>query len=265
MDESLDEFQENFKQLKEKKLKLAQISKFLSPKPPPDPTPIIKPASSSSSTSSSSSSSISKPKKPSNGKLNDSKISKYFVKKPDQSKSEKESFQCPICSSDLTSQSETDRQLHVNSCLDKGFNMQKSKNKFVRHPTEPSISSSSLSVEAKKQPLVKEEPALPQASTENKPDPEKQPSQLDVSIEEKMKKYNENLLSTAVPNCPICGKVLHSLSVRGQTLEHDLIEIILYNFRSERIILKSALRLFTLKQSHWLIWSRNSKRNWKKI
>lgn len=134
MDETIDDFQENFKLIKEKKkLKLAQISNYLSPKPATSQN-----ASSSNLSNTTESSLISpnsksnfdfrKPKtKKSSSSHNDSKISKYFVNKES---GEKKAFNCPICSANLTNLMDANRQKHVNECLDKGFAMNKEKKKI---------------------------------------------------------------------------------------------------------------------------------------
>ncbi len=86
-------------------------------------------------------------------------------------------FFCPICSVDLTN--DQDRQTHVNQCLDKGFS----------------------SKAAKKPPKPKPEPK-PKSVEEEK-----------VEEERVAKKVPELSIEDAVPNCPICGKVLMTLNV----------------------------------------------------
>jgi hypothetical protein len=238
MDESIDEFQENFKLIKEKKLKLAQISRFLSPtnnnsntsttsnsstlNPSISSSKLFSPTKPATSTSNAlkSSNEFKKPKPVSSKSANSSKISKYFT-------SQTPSFSCPVCNEELGKSSETDRQRHVNACLDKGFSMQKT-NKFVRNPTETNTETGSENeeipkpvvqtpeettkkivypaIESKKDPLTEKETKL--EKTQTTPD-----SKLNLSQEERMKIHNQNLLKDAVPNCPICGKVLTKHSV----------------------------------------------------
>jgi predicted RNA-binding Zn-ribbon protein involved in translation (DUF1610 family) len=103
LDESLDEFQQNFKMINENKLKLANISKYLVPKI-------------SSEDSSKEKEEIVDKKQ----KKESSKISKYFSTKNDiQSPPVKNKFNCPLCDTELTDEDEQNRQLHVNKCLDK--------------------------------------------------------------------------------------------------------------------------------------------------
>ena len=220
MDESIDEFQENFKQLKEnnKKSKLAQISKYMSPKSqlPTSTTSTTNASSSSDSTSlfatasASTSSEFKKPKVPT--KLNDNKISKYFKIE--------NSFSCPVCSADLTKKNDADRQRHVNICLDKDFAIKKDKNKFVRNPIEDKIVKHSADsdpkadhnkVNAENNSSTKNHEVKMSSSSLSE---SKKIVATEIESEEKIKKYNENLLKEAIPNCPICGKELHSLSVQ---------------------------------------------------
>ena len=222
MDESIDEFKQNFKLIKEKKFKLAQISKFLSPSQPQSQS--IE-ASSSSSSSSAIDSSNSLKSKPSLSKLNEtvqdkapvksksklktskSTISNYFSTSNEEatslpksgSQQEKSTFNCPLCSVNLTVLSESDRQKHVNQCLDQDFSSKSNKNKFKlnddKTPPKPQSTENDKQVESlpctsKKEPVESNEEAL-----------------------ERQKRLNENLLRDAVPNCPICGKVLQTMIV----------------------------------------------------
>jgi hypothetical protein len=91
--------------------------------------------------------------------------------------------------------------------------MQKT-SKFVRNPTEPVVGEEKRPDSKKTNPskvtVTTAEPAIV-----SKADPVVSPADpvVTMSQEEKMKKYNETLLKDAVPNCPICGKILTSHSV----------------------------------------------------
>jgi hypothetical protein len=239
MDESIDEFKQNFKLIKEKKLKLAQISKFLSPS-----HSLLSQANTTETTHSPDNSRDHKQQsssKPSLSKLNEtvkeaqaqvkskstklktskSTISNYFVSpkevsaatasKPLSSSSilTNNSFKCPLCTIDLTKLGESERQKHVNECLDKDFSNKSSKNKFKLKDDD-----------ATKRDEVKL--AYEVASASNSTLTPKASTSLDGSIkvdnnnenaEERQKRLNENLLRDAVPNCPICGKVLQNMNV----------------------------------------------------
>jgi len=233
MDESIDEFKQNFKLIKEKKLKLAQISKFLSPS-----HSLLSQANTTEATNSPDNSrepkqSLSKPSlsklnetvkeaqaqvKSKSSKLKTSKstISNYFVSPKDVSAatvssrpqsssnlttSPNSSFKCPLCSIDLTKLGEPERQKHVNECLDKDFSNKSSKNKFKLKDDAATKETDSLVSDA----LV--------ASTSNSTLTPKASTTLDENAEERQKRLNENLLRDAVPNCPICGKVLQNMNV----------------------------------------------------
>ena len=234
MDESIDEFKQNFKLIKEKKLKLAQISKFLSPS-----HSLLSQANTTEATNSPDNSrepkqSLSKPSlsklnetvkeaqaqvKSKSSKLKTSKstISNYFVSPKDvsaatvssrpQSSSNltsgpNSSFKCPLCSIDLTKLGEPERQKHVNECLDKDFSNKSSKNKFKLKDDA-----------AEKGDGATKEADASVASTSNSTLTPKASTILDENAEERQKRLNENLLRDAVPNCPICGKVLQNMNV----------------------------------------------------
>jgi hypothetical protein len=228
MDESIDEFKQNFQLIKEKKLKLAQISKYLSP-------------SQSNNKTDSSSTTTSNPNvpkaKPSLSKLNEtvkdvqaeahaksksklktskSTISNYFVspKEPiskqisssnllTSTKISTDVFKCPLCSTNLTNLGEAERQKHVNECLDKDFSNKSSKNKFkLKDDTTNSNEKIVETNEGTSEDLEKESSHM---STKV--------DILSQNAEERQKRLNENLLRDAVPNCPICGKVLLNMNV----------------------------------------------------
>lgn len=231
LDESIDDFQENFKLIKENKLKLANISKFLVPKSltisnnnDDDDTSIetnkisssksnelnqakqsnkvkkIKPALSKLNNTNNFKSKTSS----SNSNNNDTKISKYFVNNDTQLNTSENSsnvkteapvntFKCPICNDDLTIDAENDRQLHVNKCIDK-FSKQKQ--------TEPVISIVQANV-VKDEPVISDSKAVivEAAKTTTTTEPKQD------------NKFVENVLKEGIPNCPICGKVCHSQNV----------------------------------------------------
>ncbi len=162
-----------------KQLKLTQISKYLSP-------------ASSSFNKLDNISAQPQPKRPELAKSKSSKLNsckldesvnqgetKYFRKTSKSLKSgdEQPEFKCPICSVDLTSS--TDRQTHVNQCLDRGFS-----SKSVKAPAK----------------------ATPEASSSA-------PSSSAVS------KIPQLQIEDAVPNCPICGKEFRTLNVPWQILK----------------------------------------------
>ena len=225
MDESIDEFKQNFQLIKEKKLKLAQISKYLSP------SQSNKKTDSSSTTSNSN---VLKAK-PSLSKLNEtvkdvqtdahaksksklktskSTISNYFVSPKEPISKQISSsnllsstktcttdvFKCPLCSTNLTSLGEAERQKHVNECLDKDFSNKSSKNKFKLKDDATNSNEKIVETnEATSKDLEKVSSSKVDISSQN--------------AEERQKRLNENLLRDAVPNCPICGKVLQNMNV----------------------------------------------------
>ncbi|CAF0958041.1 unnamed protein product [Brachionus calyciflorus] len=225
MDETFDEFRENFKILKEKRQhqQQAQISKFLSPLPRNNSLSQSSDSGSFSSSNESSNSKISlhklsesidipktqiikKQKSASDSKTD---ISKYF-KKPEN---ETEDFKCPICSKELGKLNESERDKHVNQCLDRKdyLNFEyKPTNKFKRGNSEETENSPEK-INSKK---TKAEEA-PKTSKQVDSTPE----QSSIDHEEKHKKLNESLLKDAVPNCPICGKVLHNFNIRQSHLK----------------------------------------------
>nr|QNH68109.1 structure-specific endonuclease subunit SLX4 [Brachionus koreanus] len=120
--------------------------------------------------------------------LNDSKsdISKYFSKN--------DQLNCPVCSYNLSKLVETEREKHVNQCLDRKSYLSyeyKPANKFKRNESKESA-----------------EPK--ECVNQNK---------LKSSPNETQQKQNESLLKDAVPNCPICGKVLHNFNIRQNHLK----------------------------------------------
>lgn len=217
MDESIDDFQENFKLIKEKKQKLAQIqiSKYLSPSQPNRTEPTTstsqtnqepkstKPSLSKLNSSIQKTSSSNKKQDP---KATKSTISKYFASSSSQLSTSSdfsaqaeapkpEAFSCPLCSTNLTSLNEADRQKHVNQCLDQDYS-KPNKNKFKPN-TILDEDTDILNVPQK--------PTTSKAVEEVKSEPRDE--------EAIKKKLNEELLKEAVPNCPICGQVLQSFSV----------------------------------------------------
>lgn len=183
----------------EKKLKLTQISKYLSPAA----STSQKLADLSSQEYAQNQTSKKKLTKSKSGKLkfsklNDSKCldesitigeNKYFQKKTSASlntsttestceqvstNSSESKFNCPICSTDITNL--TDRQSHVNQCLDKGFS-KNSKSKSTKPFIPPAVDSA-------------------------------KPNEAD-----KQKKFTQLMIEDAVPNCPICGKEFRTLNV----------------------------------------------------
>lgn len=98
--------------------------------------------------------------------------------KQESSNSNRSPFSCPICSIDLTY--DDNRQAHVNQCLDKGFS---SKN-----------------------------PPKPRKIKETGKSIESQPAKAAIEPAEPAK-IPELRIEDAVPNCPICGKVFHTINV----------------------------------------------------
>lgn len=93
---------------------------------------------------------------------------------------------------------EADREKHVNQCLDKDYSSFKFKptNKFKRTNSEAD--------EAEKVEKVEKSQDEPRSSKDE---------EIPQNDESKQKKMSESLLKDAVPNCPICGKVLHTFNV----------------------------------------------------
>ena len=239
MDESIDEFKQNFQLIKEKKLKIAQISKFLSPSQPP----------ASQATISEKQQEVLLKTKPSLSKLNESVKESFIIKSKSKLKSSKsalsnyfrspsetvlsaveattskkssekeeksnEAFKCPLCSSDLAKFGESERQQHVNKCLDRDFSNKSSKNKF-KHNETPRQDEPSTAVNSK----------VAEASTVDNHLETSQKSESSENAEQRQKRLNENLLRDAVPNCPICGKVLHTM----------IVFILLLFFRSANVV-----------------------------
>lgn len=189
MDETFDEFRENFKKIKEKRQNQhqVQISKFLTPSQPPRSSTVFlnNEIQNSKLSFQKLDESIEIPKTQDLKKhksLSDSKsdISKYFPKNED--------LKCPVCSLKLSKLLESERDKHVNQCLDrKGYlNFEyKPTNKFKQKEDEDSSEK------------VK--------STHETPN--------STDLKETQKKLSESLLKEAVPNCPICGRVLHNFNV----------------------------------------------------
>lgn len=116
-----------------------------------------------------------------------STISKYFTTSQDSKAAEEAApvtvkFACPLCSFDLTSYGDSERQLHVNKCLDKGFSSNSKAKEETRSKIEPA------------KVLIDSPPPPPVAAASS-----------ETTI--------ESMLKEMVPNCPICGKVLNSFSV----------------------------------------------------
>lgn len=188
MDETFDEFRENFKQIKEKRHKQhqAQISKFLTPSQlKTDTTTSLTNEASSKLSFKNLDDTFEIPKTQELKKqksFSDSKadISKYFSKN--------DQFNCPVCSNNLSKLAEADRDKHVNQCLDRKSYLNyeyKPVNKFKRNEKEETGE--------------EKESECENLSTSNP--------------NETQKKLSESLLKDAVPNCPICGKVLHNFNV----------------------------------------------------
>jgi uncharacterized C2H2 Zn-finger protein len=187
MDDSVDEFRENAKIIKENKSKLSQISKYLVPIDPfSQPPPPLQPQKEKSTSSSklsffnlNQSNYISIDKQQKSKKNTKKSSSKYFTKstinKEEEIKTLEESFNCPVCNHILDSSNQTDREKHVNKCLDERFS---------------SKASSSLK---------KEDPSPPNID--------------DTQKTKRQSIHNEYLAENSILNCPICGKTLHSQTV----------------------------------------------------
>lgn len=188
MDETFDEFRENFKKIKEKRQNQhqAQISKFLTPSQPSrSSTASLNNETSSKLSFEKLDESIEIPKTQELKKhksLNDSKsdISKYFSKN--------ENLKCPVCSFNLIKLLESERDKHVNQCLDR-----KSYLNFEYKPTNKFRQNENEDLDQKIQSID---------DTAGK-----------TAFKETQKKISESLLKEAVPNCPICGRVLHNFNV----------------------------------------------------
>ena len=98
--------------------------------------------------------------------------------KQESSNSNRSPFSCPICSTDLTY--DDNRQAHVNQCLDKGFSSK--------------------------------DPPKPRKIKETGKSVESQPAKAAIEPAEPAK-IPELRIEDAVPNCPICGKVFHTINV----------------------------------------------------
>ena len=90
-----------------------------------------------------------------------------------------------MCSTDLTNEGEQNRQKHVNECLDK---------------------------------FSKKKPSVEEASETKKPEPvintnNKQIDETKTAKENVDKKLCDVIRNEGIPNCPICGKILHTLNV----------------------------------------------------
>ncbi len=109
----------------------------------------------------------------------------------DADKSENTPFNCPICAADLSTVEKAQRQIHVNQCLDQGYSskpksFKKSKSDLTCFENKKTSTTAAAPPTTTIPPVVEEE---------------------------KQKKFTELMLKDAVPNCPICGKVFHSLNV----------------------------------------------------
>lgn len=129
-DDFTTDFKENFRKIKEKKLKLAQISNFLSPS--------------------------SQPQKPqANSGKKDDDSSKYFSK---TAKKDDDVVTCPVCSLDLAKLTANERDSHVNRCLEQPTTSSKLDDEFKYKPTRKfSRTESSDDINEKKQPTKNEE------------------------------------------------------------------------------------------------------------
>lgn len=191
LDDSTDDFKENFKLLKntsdhQSKLKLSNINKYLVPFNECSQTQQQQQQQKET-----------KEQKGTKKRKQNSKkeISKYFTtSQSQQNKEEKvnedlinkvnenegDIFKCPICSIELKNNNETLRQVHVNECLDKF-----SKPKKLQEQQQKSIGSAC-----------------------------KSPKPIDNSLKAKIdEKFIEKMRKEGIPNCPICGKIFHTINV----------------------------------------------------
>lgn len=141
----------------------------------------------------------------------DSKCSKYFQETENK---EIEDFYCPICSIDLTY--DKNRQTHVNECLDKGFSKDSKNHK--KPPKQKMVvdndnnynknddSKDSKNIKLQKQKDLKIYDFESDDNDNDKKNDEK--AQLKTHP-----KKPELMMEDAVPNCPICSKLLKTLSV----------------------------------------------------
>ena len=178
----------------EKKLKLTQISKFLSP---------MASTTAKLNDLNNSPTQTNEIKKKTTNKLNFFKLNSSSLlddstqMEIDAEKIENTPFNCPICAADLSTVEKAQRQIHVNQCLDQGYSSK---------PKSFKKSKSDLTCFENKKTTTTATAAPP-------PPPQLTATATPVIEEEKQKKFTELMLKDAVPNCPICGKVFHSLNV----------------------------------------------------
>jgi hypothetical protein len=205
LDESTDDFKENLKIIKENKLKLTNINKYLVKTVLDDSTTTCV----TETTSETKKLQFSKLREISSQNVsNTNDISKYFLssQKTDVDKDNVDKavkFNCPLCSQDLAKLKEDDRQVHVNKCLDQ----------FSRGNVETNKQTKKVEKIAKKNvsELVSDKDEWDTRVCQ-----EQQVTNLELTKEElerNNKKFIENVLSEAVLNCPICGKLLQTLNV----------------------------------------------------
>jgi hypothetical protein len=211
------------------KFKLTQISRYLSP--------MTTSASSQPSSSSSSSVSLSHNSQPNTPNIASKEKSKreklsFFnldasiISQPNpikkstsnstsaNSKYFQQEFKCPICSIDLTSLSEANRQHHVDQCLPaepkklcESSSSSSSKSNSFTCP----ICASDLKLlnDADRQQHVNQ--CLDKRFSSSKS--AKAKKQKNIPLTDEQKATNEEMLQNAVPSCPICGKGFQSLNV----------------------------------------------------
>ena len=250
MNESISEFETNFKTIKseKKEFKLVQIDKYLSPSKSQTSTSAVKkeqepPEQQRQQSNPTTSESKPKPKlalnkldktiklsrtksasncsKPSSSET--STISKYFQSPTTNASQEQQpeavvaEFNCPLCSISLSHMSEPDRQKHVNSCLDTRFSSNSAKTSSDSKPVHkikpmPAVSSSSSSSSA----AASVPPTTSCAEVKAEQAGRSKQASVEVKDEEDTKSVErsvETILKDMVPNCPICGKVLQSANV----------------------------------------------------
>jgi hypothetical protein len=115
----------------------------------------------------------------------------------------------------LSELSENERQIHVNSCLDQGFKCKPKKFSNLSESiceNEPVKSNPKIPVQQVEK--VKEEKQTTESlvETDNSPTPQTSSSTNDEAVTNQPKPTTD-ILKDAVPNCPICGKILHTMNV----------------------------------------------------
>jgi hypothetical protein len=113
-------------------------------------------------------------------------------------------YKCPLCCTDLNVFNEFDKEKHVNECLDNSLNYE-----IMQKPTEI------FETEKLEKKNVIENSNFSSNSANNI-----------------IKLQNQLILKDIIPNCPICGKILHSLNVYNSIIFLYLINYKTFNNKS---------------------------------